>query len=267
MPIVACQQRTIDGNGQAKNRLMKLQNSDYAHFFFDDYDLEAQLIAIHGFLDRLREQEDEEAAKIKALARRAEEIGSDHLVGMYTDSIHASVYSGAAHSAAAVGMLAPFVENLFTGIFRGIGEEEADYLGRDKDSKRSKLSRAHFWNPHFSFTSSEVKTNLVDGIIQLADAAKLTPRLPADTRKVLEALFEYRNGMLHNGFEWPPERREKFTDRIRNWDTSWFISAVSGGKPWVWYMSDVFIGRILTFIDEVIEAAGQHAHEVYFPDH
>jgi hypothetical protein len=245
---------------------MKLQNSDYAHFFFDDYDLEAQLIAIHGFLDRSGEHEDEEAAQIKALARRAEEIGSDNLVGMYTDTIHSSVYSGAARSAAAVGMLAPFVENLFTGIFRGIGEEEGDYLGRDKDSKRSKLSRAHFWNPHFSFTSSEVKTNLVNGIMQLADAAKLTPRLPVDTRKVLEALFEYRNGMLHNGFEWPPERREKFADRIRNWDTSWFISAMSGGKPWVWYMSDVFISRILAFIDEVIEAAGQHAHELYFPD-
>nr|WP_314444422.1 hypothetical protein [uncultured Sphingomonas sp.] len=244
---------------------MKLTNSDYAHFFFSEYDLEAQLIAIHGFLQRSQEREEQEADEIRALAKRAEEIGSEHLVGMYTDSVHASVYSDAAHSAAAVGMLAPFVENLFTGIFRGIGEEEGDYLGRDKDTKRSMLSRAHFWNPHFAFTSSEVKTNLVDGIMQLADAAKLTPRLPPDTRKVLEALFEYRNGMLHNGFEWPPERREKFAERIRNWDPSWFICAQSGGKPWVWYMSDVFIARILSFIDEVIEGAGQHAHELYFP--
>jgi hypothetical protein len=248
------------------NGMMNLTDSDYAHFFFNDYDLEAQLIAIHGFLDRSREHEDEEAAEIKALARRAEDIGSEHLVGMYTDTVHASVYSDAARSAAAVGMLAPFVENLFTGIFRGIGEKEGDYLGCDKDSKRSTLSRAHFWNPRFSFTSSEVKPNLIDGIMQLADAAKLTPRLPSDTRKVLEALFEYRNGMLHNGFEWPPERRKKFTDRVRSWDASWFISAQSGGKPWVWYMSDVFISRILTFIDEVIEGAGRHAHDVYFPD-
>ena len=42
---------------------------------------------------------------------------------------------------------------------------------------------------------------------------------------------------------------------------------MSGGKPWVWYMSDIFISRILTFIDEVIDAAGQHAREMYFPDH
>jgi hypothetical protein len=70
-------------------------------------------------------------------------------------------------------------------------------------------------------------------------------------------------GNDHLGGLWPPERREKFADRIRNWDTSWFISAVSGGKPSVWYMSDVFISRILAFIDEVIEAAGQHAREVY----
>ncbi|KQM36444.1 hypothetical protein [Sphingomonas sp. Leaf10] len=242
-----------------------MNDSDYAHYFFDDYDLEAQLIAIRGFLGGARKHENEENAEIKALAQRAREIGSERLVGMYTDSVHASVYSDAARSAAAVGVLAPFVENLFTGIFRGIGQQEDNYLGRDKDTKRSKLSRAHFWDPHFSFTSNEVRTNLIDGILQLADASKLAPRLPADTRKVLEALFEYRNGMLHSGFEWPPERRERFAERVRSWNASWFISAQSGGKPWVWYMSDLFIIRVLAFIDEVIAAAGQHARETYFP--
>jgi len=246
--------------------MLQLEASDYAHFYFDDYDLEAQLIAIRGFLSQSRDFEDEEGKEIKALAKRAEEIGSEHVVGMYTDTVHASVYSGAARSAAAVGMLAPFVENLFAGIFRGIGAKEDDYLGRDKDSKRSKLSREHFWNPHFAFGSSEVKTNLIEGIIQLAEAARLTSRLPADTRKLLEALFEYRNGMLHNGFEWPVERREKFGQRVKTWDPNWFICAVSGGKPWVWYMSDLFIMRILEFIDEVLIAAGMHARDTYFPE-
>ncbi|VVT10229.1 conserved hypothetical protein [Sphingomonas sp. EC-HK361] len=245
--------------------MLQLDDRDYAHFYFDDYDLEAQLIAIRNFLARSSEDERQEDKDIKALARRAEEIGSDHLVGMYTDSVHASVYSGAARSAAAVGMLAPFVENLFTGIFRGIGSEEDDYLGRDKNSTRSKNARAHFWDPHVSFGSSEVKTNLIDGIMQLADASKLAPRLPSDTRKILEALFEYRNGMLHAGFEWPPARRERFAQRVRTWDANWFISAQSGGKPWVWYMSDLFIDRIFSFIDEVLIAAGQHARETYFP--
>ena len=69
--------------------MLHLNDRDYAHFFFDDYALEAQLIAIRGFLGGSGEHEDEEAVEIKVLARRAKEIGSEHLVGMYTDSVHA----------------------------------------------------------------------------------------------------------------------------------------------------------------------------------
>lgn len=245
---------------------MRLENRDYAHSFFEEYDLGSQLIAIRGFLAHSRSSEAEEGAEIKELARRAKESGSDHLVGMYTDTVHASVYSGVAHSAAAVGMLAPFVENLFTGIFRGIGEEEGDYLGRDRDSKRSQLARMHFWDPHFTYATSEVKGNLITGIMQLADATKLTSRLPKDTRQVLEALFEYRNAMLHNGFEWPAERRKSFGQRVKKWNAVWFISARSGGEPWVWYLSDFFVDRVLQFVEQVIEAAGQHVRENYYPD-
>jgi hypothetical protein len=245
---------------------LQIEDRDYAHYFFEDYDLGAQLIAIRSFLAYWQRSEDEESAELRELAEAARKDGGDHLVGMYTDMLHASVYSGAAHSAAAVGMLAPFVENLFTGIFRGLGEEEGDYLGRDSDSKRSKLARGHFWDPHFVYASGEVKGNLVEGIIQLADATRLAPRLPKDTRKVLEALFGYRNAMLHNGFEWPAQRRSAFGDSVKNWNAEWFICAWTGGKPWVWYLSDLFIARLLTFIDEVIEAAGRHVRETYHPD-
>jgi hypothetical protein len=246
--------------------MFELTNRDYAHFGFDDYDLEAQLIAIKGFLVRSRTVEDEEAAEIKRLAKRAEEIGSEHLVGMYTDAAHASVYSDAARAAAAIGMLAPFVENLFTGLFREIGKMEDDYLGRDKDSKRSKLSREHFWNPHVMYATREAKQNLTGGIMQLAEATRLLPRLPVDTTKVLEALFEYRNAMLHDGFEWPLDRREKFAQRVKTWEPIWFMSALSNHKPWVWYATEAFFARVLDFIDEVMDAAGAHVREVYYPD-
>lgn len=246
--------------------MFELTNRDYAHFGFEDYDLEAQLIAIKGFLLRSRAVEEEEAEEINRLAKRADKIGSEHIVGMYTDAAHASVYSDAARSAAAIGMLAPFVENLFTGLFREIGKKEDDYLGRDKDSKRSRLSRAHFWNPHVMYATAEAKTNLTAGIVQLAEATKLLPRLPSDTTIVLEALFEYRNAMLHDGFEWPLERREKFSKRVMAWDPMWFMSALSNHKPWVWYATEMFFSRVLDFIDEVMDAAGAHVREVYYPD-
>lgn len=61
--------------------------------------------------------------------------------------------------------------------------------------------------------------------------------------------------MLHNGFESPLKRREEFGKRVAEWDPLCFISAQSASKPWVWYMSDEFIARILAFIVEVIVAA------------
>ena len=61
------------------------------------------------------------------------------------------------------------------------------------------------------------------------------------------------------------QRRLKFAERVRSWPASWFISAQSGGNARVWYMSDLFINRVLAFIDEVIAAAGKHARKTYFP--
>src|SRR3546814_8836871 len=58
--------------------------------------------------------------------------------------------------------------------------------------------------------------------------------------------------------EWPIERREKCANQVARWTKGWFEKAESNQKPWVWYMSDAFIQRVLRFIDEVLDAAGQH---------
>ncbi|OYW46421.1 MAG: hypothetical protein B7Z08_01050 [Sphingomonadales bacterium 32-68-7] len=246
--------------------MLELDNRDYAHFYFDDYDLEAQLIAIRAFLGTARSVEADETAEIEALAERAKKAGSEHLVGMWTDAVHTSVYHDAARSAAAVGMLAPFVENLFTGIFRGIGKMGEDRIGHEPNSARSQRAQALFWDPHFYFANREVKEDLISGIVQLAEAADLAAHLPADLKPVLEALFGYRNQVLHNGFEWPVEKREAFGNRIKTWPAGWFNSATTGGKPWVWYMTEAFIARVLAFIDEVLDAAGQHVRLHYAQD-
>ena len=94
--------------------MLQLTNRDYAHFYFEDFDLDAQLIAIRGALAAARSAASQETDEIEALAKRANEIGSDHLVGMWTDEVHASVYHDAARSAAAVGMLAPFIAVSYT---------------------------------------------------------------------------------------------------------------------------------------------------------
>lgn len=56
-----------------------------------------------------------------------------------------------------------------------------------------------------------------------------------------------------------------FARRVATWPKGWFESALSNHKPWVWYMSDKFVARIIEFIDEVLEAAGQHIRLHYEP--
>lgn len=245
--------------------MFELTDRDWAHFYFEDYDLEAQLIAVRAFLAASREAEAGQAAEITALAERAEKARSEHVVGMWTDAVHASVYHDAARSAAAVGMLAPFVENLFAGIFRGIGKMGVDTLGHVADDARSARAKALFWDPHHYLGNGEVKSDLIRGIVQLADASGLRVHLPPDLEPVLQALLGYRNQILHNGLEWPLERREKFANQVARWPKGWFEKAESNQKPWVWYMSDLFIQRVLRFIDEVLEAAGQHIRLNYAP--
>lgn len=239
--------------------MFQLTNRDYAHFYFEEFDLDAQLIAIRGALAAARTAATQQSDEIERLAQRAKEIGSDHLVGMWTDEVHTSVYHDAARSAAAVGMLAPFVENLFVGIYRGIGKMGEDVLGHDPDSERAVRAVARFWDAHYYYGKSEVRDDIVTGILQLAAASGLEPHFPTDLKAVLEALFGYRNKILHNGFEWPVEERESFGNRVKNWPAGWFQSATTNGRPWVWYMSDTFVAHIFTLIDEVLEAAGQHA--------
>ena len=247
--------------------MIKLTHRDWAHYYFDDYDLEAQLIAIRAFLAASKDAEAGQAAEIEALAGRAKQAQGEHIAGMWTDAVHASVYHDAARSAAAVGMLAPFVENLFAGIFRGIAKMGVDVLGHDQTAARSVRAKALFWDPHHYLGSGGIEANLTQGILQLADASGLRPHLPSDIKNVLEALLGYRNQILHNGLEWPVEHRQKFANLVGKWPKGWFAKAESNHQPWVWYMSDAFIQRVLNFIDEVLDAAGQHIELNYVPEH
>src|SRR3546814_19048754 len=106
--------------------MFELTDRDWAHFYFEEYDLEAQLIAIRAFLASSREAATGQTAEIKALAERAEKARSEHVVGMWTDAIHASVYHYAARRAAHVGRRAPFGAHPFAGSFLGIGKKGVD---------------------------------------------------------------------------------------------------------------------------------------------
>jgi hypothetical protein len=230
-----------------------------ASFVLGSLDYDAQLRAIHGLLQRNREADEDltnTIQKIDAFVRQASGSGSWLAQDEWVDHMHHSVYRDAAHSMAAVGMLAPFVEALFKQAFLGI-RKRFDGVGRSQSGHlRWAMPARRQWDCSYVSTSKQKK--LVDGIMELANAIDLTADLPADLKNTLSALFAYRNKMFHEGFEWPVSERTRFERRIATagWPVDWFSKAATGGEPWIFYLSDTFVDYCLTTTENVLSGLG-----------
>lgn len=222
--------------------------------YWADYD--AQLHDIYNLLYRNRQADADltnEIEKIDAFAKQASGSASWHAQDDWVDHIDHSVYQDAAHSMAAVGMLAPFIETLFKRAFQGI-PKLFDGIGCSRsEHPRWAMPSKKQWDCRYSSKSGK-KRNLVDGIMELADAVGLVGDLPADLRNTLSALFAYRNKMFHEGIEWPVSRRAAFDERITTagWPADWFVKATTGGQPWIFYLSDTFVDHCLATIENVL---------------
>lgn len=229
-----------------------------ASFVLGSPNYDAQLYAIRGLL-RLHGQADEalsnEITATEAFIKQASGSANERAVDDWVDHLHQSVFQDAAHSMAAVGMLAPFIESLFKEAFRGI----RDLLVRNGRAPiayaRWKMPTKKQWECRHA---SPDRLDLVDGIVELAEATGLTADLPADLHMTLAALFGYRNKMFHLGFEWPDADRGAFERRIveDGWPQDWFSQATSDGKPWVFYLSDTFVQHCLATVDQIFAGLG-----------
>ena len=229
-----------------------------ASFVLGSPDYDAQLHAIRGLLRRHGQADDALSNEIKAIenfAKRTSGIANERAVDDWVDHLHESVFQDAAHSMAAVGMLAPFVESVFKQAFFGI---------RDLLHRNGRTPTTHVrwtmpidkqWDCRYA---SPKRLNLVDGIVELSDASGLATHLPVDLRNTLAALFGYRNKVFHLGFEWPEAERATFERRIvaEGWPQDWFRQAMSDCKPWIFYLSDTFVQNCLNTIDEVFAGLG-----------
>jgi hypothetical protein len=225
-----------------------------------DFDIDAQLTAIHGLLQRNRQAEAELVEEIKSAderTRRLEGVLNDWAVDDWVDRVHHYTYQGAAHSMAAAGMLAPLVETVLHQCFLGIGSRLYPITNPKTPHDRWSSAHALQWDCHQFFSAGRARKDVAKGIVQLMNALGLTNTLPADFGQTISALFTYRNAMFHNGFEWPIEEREKFAKQAAQWPSDWFSLATSGGKPWIFYMSDTFIDQVLNSIDQALKVLGQ----------
>lgn len=239
-----------------------LTNRDYAVLLLEDVDLEAQLLAIRSILRRHAEADAALQQEIEELARRAGEAQGEygiHLQNSWVDEMHGTVFQDAAHSMAAIGMLAPLLESIFVGVFRGIRDITPPATPVTPTGRRAAfIADTKFWDPHYVFGGPRREKDVVRGILQLVDSTGLTPHLPADYAQVLNALFKYRNKMLHQGLEWLPTERTSFERMIvsEGWPSDWFERSLTNGETWIIYMSDVLIRHTLTRIDEVLDGIG-----------
>lgn len=244
----------------------EIASRDYLYALDVDFDIDAQLMAIQGLLQRNRQAEkalSDEIKQIEEHSRRLSGIYCERVVDDWGDQIHHSIYQGAAHSMSALGMLAPLIETIFYQCFRGIGKQfyPPNYLSNEHE--RWKATHAIQWDCHMFVSGNRVEKDIVRGILQLADAVGLTSKLPSDLKTTLSALFSCRNRMFHNGFEWPVEVRERFAKQMdqEGWPSDWFIKATTGDKPWIFYLSDKFIEHCLATVDLVLDAIGSFVRD------
>ena len=200
-------------------------------------DYESQLVAIHSVLQRNREAEAQASARIRELEAAIRKHGHPHhwVEHDWVDHMHHQTFLDAAHSMAAVGLIAPVIESLFDRAFR--------YFGHENVWKQSRHQHG-----------------IAKEILKFAEAIDLKRHLPDDLDRTLLALFAYRNKMFHCGLEWPEKDRRDFANLIRsNGWTNYFSCAKSGGDPWCFYLSKEFVDHCLKTVDNLIEGIGAYA--------
>jgi hypothetical protein len=248
--------------------MIKFTDREVADALMQPLDYNSQLETIKELLKCHKEAEHQLSAKIDRETEQLSNIENNltidscHISMVISDFRNdlclASFYQSAAHSMAAVGMLAPLVESIFYQVFRRIGSYYGDRSELPNPGHlRWKID--HPWNCHLVCNSQGSKEDdLVRGIMQLSEIIGLMIYLPQNLKLKLNALFAYRNKMFHCGFEWPEEDRRKFENRIQNdkWPDDWFNNIPIGGNPWIFYMTDKFILDWLSEIEQILEGIG-----------
>lgn len=248
------------------DEFIDIGDRDYACVLLPNLDYEAQLNAIKDLLQRHMRAEQllsEEIVEIEAHARQLSGYRNQRAVDEWVDRMHASVYQDAAHSMAAVGMLAPLIESIFHQAFLGTKDYYSAQSLHLLDHPRWQINDKCKWDCHYIWREGKKSKNLVEGIFELVDAVGMSTHLPKNIRPKLEAFFTYRNLMFHNGFEWPLVERHNFAEKIKSkgWSDSWFKASTSDGRPWIYYMTETYISDCVLVIEQILDAFGSFVRQ------
>lgn len=235
--------------------LEAITDQDIGHGVLEP-DFQSQLLAIRIILERNHEAEEKVSAEIKNLeAEIRERGGNSWMVDHWVDHLHGSTFLDAAHSMAAVGLIAPLIESLFYRAFHYLKRAIGEPYSLESGHERWQLDDR--WDHRYEWKRGHRRLAIAKGILQLAEAIDLKRHLPADLERTLSVLFAYRNKMFHFGLEWPDKDLKEFANLIdsKGW-TDCFTRAESGGDPWIFYMSREFTDHCLETVDRTIEGIG-----------
>ena len=247
----------------------EIEDNEYRYFLYTigvELDLDAQLHAIHALLAGHRVADLDLTNQIERLAdhaRKATGFANELAVDQWVDALHTSIYQDAAHSLAAVGMIAPLIESILVQSFAGIRTKLARVVV--VQPPRSQGSEQEIWNcrRHVA-TNGRWGTDVVKGTLQLVESIGLTPLFPSSTAQTLAALMAYRNKNFHLGFEWPVVERAAFQKRIEDegWD-DWFRVSTTDEKPWIFYMTPAFVEHCLDFTGKLLDGLGRFVFDMH----
>ena len=133
---------------------------------------------------------------------------------------------------AAVSMIAPVLESAFKEVASRIGRP----IPSPKEEDYCKICGA-------TLDPKNISGGVVVDIMKMVNEEGMSEYLPHDLKPTLQAIFEYRNKMLHCGFEWPEDEIRRFHKRQEDWTEGWFESSYQDHKPWMFYMSRGFISH------------------------
>ena len=119
----------VEADAGAGLENIHLSDRDMASRILDRIDYEQQLTAITGLLARNKavdQQLETERKEIIEFIKKSSGSAQERAIDESDENFYAMVYQGAAHSMAALGMIAPMYESMFLQAFQGIREAFRD---------------------------------------------------------------------------------------------------------------------------------------------
>ena len=162
-------------------------------------------------------------------------------------------FADVAQSLAFITTTAAFVESFFKECLPVMGKKFTGSYQRDQVRfQRYGESVSSFWDPTKPTTEGGKMATM---ICEILEGSGLMRCMVPNFTQVLDAIFKYRNQMIHSGFEWPLKERQRFARMIRdeNW-TQWFHVSTVGDEPWFFTVTPDFRKACLDLCHQSVRA-------------